>query len=66
MGIPISEEFSACLHGPVGLDIGGKAPEEIALSIVAEILSVLNGRDAKPIRDRLAPLHCSPPTLAYA
>lgn len=28
------------LHGPIGLDLGGSSPEEIALSIMAEIISV--------------------------
>jgi xanthine dehydrogenase accessory factor len=27
------------VHGPVGLDLGGESPAEIALEIVAEILS---------------------------
>lgn len=31
------------LHGPIGLDIGSKTPAEIAVSIVAEIISVKNG-----------------------
>ena len=31
------------LHGPIGLDIGAKTPAEIAVSIVAEIVSVKNG-----------------------
>ena len=35
------------IHGPVGLNLGGKSPEEIALSIVAEIISVKNGKDPK-------------------
>lgn len=32
------------IHTPIGLDIGGKSPEEIALSIIAEIVAVRNGR----------------------
>ena len=31
------------LHGPIGLDLGGKTPAEIAVSIVAEIIAVRNG-----------------------
>lgn len=45
------------LHNPVGLDLGGDTPEEIALSIVAEIQSVLNGRDARALHERTAPIH---------
>ncbi len=33
------------IHTPVGLNIGGKTPPEIALSIMAEIVAVRNGRD---------------------
>lgn len=35
------------IHGPVGLNLGGKSPEEIALSIMAEITAVRNGKDPK-------------------
>jgi xanthine dehydrogenase accessory factor len=35
------------IHGPVGLNIGGKTPEEIALSIMAEIVAVRRGRDPR-------------------
>ncbi|MGH8909261.1 MAG: XdhC family protein [Egibacteraceae bacterium] len=37
-------EHIARLHSPCGLDIGSRTPEEIALSIVAEIVAVERGR----------------------
>lgn len=36
--------LTARLHGPAGIDIGGRGPAAIALSIVAEIQGVLQGR----------------------
>lgn len=38
-------------RSPIGLDLGGEAPEDIALSIVAEIQMALSGRDARPLRE---------------
>ena len=41
-GIP--EERLAQIHTPIGLDVGGQTPEELAVGILAEILMVKNGK----------------------
>jgi len=45
-------ETLARLHVPAGLNTGGKAPGEIALSVVAEIVAVSYGRPGGPMRHR--------------
>jgi xanthine dehydrogenase accessory factor len=40
----VTEEQLARLHGPIGLDLGGRTPEEIALAILAEIVAARNGK----------------------
>jgi xanthine/CO dehydrogenase XdhC/CoxF family maturation factor len=40
------------LHMPAGLDVGGKAPGEIALSVAAEIVAHSYGRSGGPMRRR--------------
>ena len=39
----LSAQEIARLHGPIGLDLGGKTPAEIAVAILAEIIAVRNG-----------------------
>jgi len=41
----LSESDLECLHTPVGLDIGARTPQEIALSILAGIVAARNERD---------------------
>jgi xanthine dehydrogenase accessory factor len=43
----ITEEELAHIHGPIGLSIGAKTPEEIALAILAQIVAVRRGAETK-------------------
>lgn len=38
------------VYAPIGLDIGGETPQEIAVSVVAEMISVRNGKPKKKIK----------------
>ncbi len=40
------------LRGPIGLDLGGRAPAETALAIMAEIVATRYGASGQPMRDR--------------
>jgi len=48
-----SEETLMQIHAPIGLDIGGEKPAEIAVSIMAEVLAARNGCSCRPMRDIL-------------
>jgi len=50
-------EWREKLHSPIGLDLGGETPEEIALSIIAEVQSALHRRNAQSLRDMEGPIH---------
>jgi xanthine dehydrogenase accessory factor len=45
----VSEADLARLHGPIGLDLGGRAPAETALAILAEIVASRHGGSGTPM-----------------
>jgi xanthine/CO dehydrogenase XdhC/CoxF family maturation factor len=45
------------VHGPVGLDLGAEGPEQVAVAIVAELLSVRSGREPLPLREKEGAIH---------
>lgn len=52
-------EQLAKVHSPIGIDIGGESVFEIALSIVAELVWVRNGRQGslRPLYEKMLPLY---------
>ncbi|GLJ61736.1 hypothetical protein GCM10017576_18660 [Microbacterium barkeri] len=62
----VSDADLARLHAPLGLDLGGSAPEETAVAILAEILAARHGGTGAPLRERTGPLHRDRPAAEAA
>jgi xanthine dehydrogenase accessory factor len=45
----LADEFISKIHGPIGLNLGDRSAAGIAVSITAEIIACINGREAKPL-----------------
>ncbi len=46
----VAEEKLARVHAPIGLELNAETPEEIAVSIMAEIIMIRNGGTGKPMK----------------
>jgi len=58
----VTPEALARLRSPIGLDLGAVTPEEVAVSVVAELVAVRYGRtSAVPLSRTDGPLHAPPP-----
>jgi xanthine dehydrogenase accessory factor len=47
----------ARLHAPIGLDLGGRTPEETAIAICAEIIAARTGRPSASLSGTEGPIH---------
>jgi xanthine dehydrogenase accessory factor len=56
-GIHLNADKVATIYGPTGLDIGAETPEEIALSIIAEIQAVLTGKMGGMLKTKNEVIH---------
>ena len=56
-GVAPTDEELARVYAPIGLDIGAETPEEIALSIAAEIRTTLSGHAGGSLRVRKGAIH---------
>ena len=57
LGIVEGTAASTRVFGPVGLDLGADGAEQIALSIVAELLAVRAGREPRHLRESAGAIH---------
>lgn len=53
----IDLEFIDQLRGPAGINIGAESPQEIAISIIAEILSVIRNQNPIVLKDKEGNIH---------
>jgi xanthine dehydrogenase accessory factor len=62
-GIHLSDQQLSFIHGPAGLDIAAETAEEIALSIIAEIKAILNGKEGRPLKVKQGAIHSRNETI---
>ncbi|RTY80147.1 XdhC/CoxI family protein [Flavobacterium sp. GSP27] len=56
-GIVVTKAQLDRIYGPIGLDIGAETSEEIALSVVAEIKAVMEGKTANSLKHKKNKIH---------
>ncbi|MCX5554788.1 XdhC/CoxI family protein [Streptomyces sp. NBC_00038] len=53
----VDDRALARLRSPIGLDLGGRTPEETAVSIAAEVIALREGGTGRSLTETLAPIH---------
>jgi xanthine dehydrogenase accessory factor len=57
LAVGLEEELLERIAAPIGLDLGAVTPEETALSIMAEVVAVRNGRDGGRLSESAGRIH---------
>ncbi len=47
----VSDDLLKLVRAPTGLELNAETPEEIAISIMAEIIMLRRGRDGRPMSE---------------
>ena len=50
-------DYIESIHGPAGLELGAETPQEIAISVISEIVATVNGKQAVPLREKEGRIH---------
>jgi xanthine dehydrogenase accessory factor len=58
--VGMSQQELAKMSSPIGLDLGGRTPEEMAVSIAAEVIAVRWGGTGQPLTAMSQPIHREP------
>lgn len=53
----VEDAFVENIHAPAGLNIGAETPQEIAISIVSEILSTVRNQEPKSLKEKIGSIH---------
>jgi len=53
----IEDDFIDKIHGPAGLNIGAETPQEIAVSIISEILALIRFQEPMHLNKKLGGIH---------
>ncbi|MCW5515219.1 XdhC family protein [Muriicola sp. Z0-33] len=53
----VPDAFFDSIHGPAGIGIGAETPQEIAISVLSEIISVVRQHKPIPLKDKKGTIH---------